>query len=167
MKSGQFNLLTKVTNKKILKMEYIRTPKELWEQLKNEFNFTVDACASDKNHLLPKYWTKESNALTQEWDNEVVYCHPMYDREIPKFFKKAFSHNCLTVFLLPSSTNAVYFHEYLWDNTTHSPRKDVQIRFIPKAKGPYGHKFLTDDNEEPTTGYLRPLMVVVVNRRKK
>ena len=46
----QFNLLH---NKNILKMEWIRTPKEIWTQLIKEFKFTVDACASDKNHLLP------------------------------------------------------------------------------------------------------------------
>ena len=39
-----------------LKMKYIRTPKEIWDQLKKEFKFTVDACASDKNHLVDKYF---------------------------------------------------------------------------------------------------------------
>ena len=77
---GQSNLLT---NKKNLKMEYIRTPIEIWKQLSKEFNFTVDACASDKNHLLPKYWTKEMDALKQDWNNEIIYCHPMYDIHIP------------------------------------------------------------------------------------
>ena len=50
-------------SKKELKMEYIRTPKEIWKELSDEFDFTVDACASDKNHLVDKYWTKENNAL--------------------------------------------------------------------------------------------------------
>ena len=44
-----YNLLSK---RKLLKMEYIRTPIEIWKALSKEFNFTVDACASDKNHLL-------------------------------------------------------------------------------------------------------------------
>ena len=71
-----------------LKMKWIRTPKIIWDELSKEFNFTVDACASDKNHLLPKYWTKENSALDKNWDNEVVYCHPMYDIYIPKFIEK-------------------------------------------------------------------------------
>ena len=75
-----------------------------------EFNFTVDACASDKNHLLPKYWTENNSALDKNWDNEIVYCHPMYDIYIPKFIKKAIESKCITVFLFPSSTNAEYFH---------------------------------------------------------
>ena len=45
----QFNLLN---TKKNLKMEFIRTPKEIWQSLSKEFKFTVDACASDKNHLV-------------------------------------------------------------------------------------------------------------------
>ena len=73
-----------ITSKnKLLEMKWIRTPKTIWEKLSKEFNFTVDACASDKNHLLPKYWTKETDALKQNWNNEVIYCHPMYDINIP------------------------------------------------------------------------------------
>ena len=94
-------------------MKYIRTPTEIWESLSKEFNFTVDACASDKNHLVDKYWTKEIDACTQNWDNEIVYCHPMYDGKIPRFIKKAFESKAMTVFLLPASTNSVYFHTYL------------------------------------------------------
>jgi hypothetical protein len=157
---GHSNL---ITSDKILPMKFIRTPKEIWQQLSQEFNFTVDACASDKNHLLPKYWTKENSALDKNWDNEIVYCHPMYDTKIPKFIKKAFNSNCMTVFLLPASTNAVYFHKYLWDNINHKPKKNVQIRFREKTKGQYGTKFLSEDNEEPKTGYLRPLMILVIN----
>ena len=67
------------SKKKFLKMEYIRTPQEIWHELSQEFEFTVDACASDKNHLVDKYWTKERSALDQNWDNELVYCHPMYN----------------------------------------------------------------------------------------
>jgi len=91
----------------------------------------------------------------------------MYDHFIPKFIKKAFQHDCLTVFLLPASTNSVYFHTYLWDNKNHKPKPNAQIRFLEKRKGLYGYKFLTDDNIEPETGYLRPLMVVVIDNRKK
>jgi len=161
-KNPSFSIITK---NKLLKMEYIRTPKEIWERLSQEFNFTVDACASDKNHLLPRYWTIETDALKQDWDNEIVYCHPMFDIHIPKFIKKAVESKCLTVFLLPASTNSVYFHIYLWDNKKHQPKENVQIRFLEKSKGLYGTKFFSEDNEEPKTGYLRPLMIVIIDKR--
>jgi len=147
-------------NQKLI-MKWIRTPKTIWEKLSNEFNFTVDACASDKNHLLPKYWTENNSALDKNWDNEIVYCHPMYDIYIPKFIKKAIESKCITVFLLPASTNAEYFHKYLYK------KKNVEIRFLPREKGGQGYKFYSDDNEDPKTGYLRPLMIVVVDNLTK
>ena len=147
-------------NQKLL-MKWIRTPKSIWENLSKEFNFTVDACASHKNHLLPKYWTKDNSALDKNWDNEIVYCHPMYDIYIPKFIKKAFESKCITVFLLPASTNAEYFHKYLYK------KQNVDIRFLPREKGGNGYKFFSDNNEDPKTGYLRPLMVVVIDNINK
>ena len=52
-------------------MKYIRTPDDIWESLSSEFNFTIDACASDKNNLVDKYWTAKTDALKQDWDNEI------------------------------------------------------------------------------------------------
>jgi len=154
MKKASFNITTKNKN---LEMKWIRTPKVIWESLSNEFNFTVDACASDKNHLIPKYWTKENSALDNNWNGEVVYCHPMYDSKIPKFIKKAIDSKCLSVFLLPASTNAIYFRKYLYK------KPNVEIRFLPRTKSNTGYKMLSDDNEEPKFGYIRPLMIVIIN----
>jgi hypothetical protein len=114
-----------------------------------------------------RYWTKEQDALVQDWDHETIYCHPMYDRYIPKFVKKASESQCLCVFLLPASTNSVYFHQYFWNAKEHKPRDNVQVRFLEKPKGPYGYRFNTDDDIAPKTGYLRPLMVVVINNLKR
>tara|TARA_Y100000401_G_C8319555_1_gene224478 strand:+ start:438 stop:938 length:501 start_codon:yes stop_codon:yes gene_type:complete len=149
--------------RKTLRMEYIRTPPEIWQPLNKEFNFTVDACASDKNHLLPKYWTKENSALDKDWDGEIVYCHPMYDVNIPKFVAKAFLHKCTTVFLLPASTNSIYFHTYFWDPIQHKFKDKVQVRFLPVNNRQLGYKMATDEGILPDRGYLRPLMIVVVN----
>ena len=148
-----------------LKMKYIRTPKEIWNELIKEFKFTVDACASDKNHLVKKYWTKENSALDKNWDNEIVYCHPMYDTKIPKFVEKAFQHKCLTVFLLPASTNSQYFHKFFWDNKKCKSRSNVQIKFLPVINRQLGYKMGTDDGELPERGYLRPLMIIKVDNR--
>ena len=152
-----FSITTKNKN---LEMKWIRTPKSIWDKLSKEFNFTVDACASDKNHLLPKYWTKDNSALNQNWDGEVVYCHPMYDINIPKFIKKAINSKCLSVFLLPASTNAAYFHDYLYK------KSNVDVRFLPRSISGIGYKMFSDDNEEPKCGYLRPLMIVVIDNRE-
>ena len=154
------SIMGKTAKNQKLAMKWIRTPKSIWNFLIKEFNFTVDACASDKNHLLSKYWTEKNSALDKNWDNEIVYCHPMYDINIPKFIKKAIESKCITVFLLPASTNAEYFHKYLYK------KDNVDIRFLPREKGGNGYKFFSDDNDDPKTGYLRPLMVVVIDNRE-
>ena len=147
-----------------LKMKYIRTPKEIWLRLKKEFKFTVDACASKKNHLVDKFWTAEDSALDKNWDNEIVYCHPMYDTKIPKFVEKAFKHKCITVFLLPASTKAVYLHKYFWCSKHCRSRENVIIEFLPKPKDlQKGYLMGDDDNNLPDRGYLRPLMLVKVD----
>ena len=154
--SKSFSITTK---NKLLNMKWIRTPENIWKELCKEFNFTVDACASDKNHLLPKYWTVNNSALDQNWDGEVVYCHPMYDINIPKFIKKAINSKCLSVFLLPASTNSGYFQDYLYK------KPNVDVRFLPRSTSSVGYKMFSDENEEPKCGYLRPLMVVVIDNR--
>lgn len=159
--------LLKGKNKKQYDMKWIRTPKIIWDELSKEFDFTIDACASDNNHLLPKYWTKENDALKQNWNNEVVYCHPMYDQKIPKYIKKAVESNSLCVFLLPASTNSVYFHKHLWNKNKNKPYKNIEIRFLEKPKGYFGFHFANDLGQIPETGYLRPLMIVVINKKKK
>tara|TARA_R100001594_G_C3880581_1_gene225859 strand:+ start:54 stop:560 length:507 start_codon:yes stop_codon:yes gene_type:complete len=153
-----FNILSKSNN---LVMQYIRTPTIIWNNYLTNYNFTVDACASDKNHLVDKYWTEENCALEKKWDGEIVYCHPMYDLNIPKFVSKAVESKCKTVFLLPASTNSRYFHKYFWDSQTLKLRSNINIQFLPAKKG--GYKFCTEDNIEPKVGYLRPLMIVEVN----
>ena len=43
------------------------TPQELFNRLNKEFNFTLDICASKENAKCHKYYTKEEDALKQEW----------------------------------------------------------------------------------------------------
>ena len=137
-------------------MRFIRTPVDIWERLRVEFDFTIDVCASDKNHLLPRYYTKWENGLAQDWTGEVVYCHPMFDGKIGRWSEKAYSSRCLTVMLLPSSTHTRYFHRFIYQN----PK--CEIRFLEKPNK--GFRFLNDDGSDDNLnaiGYIKPLMVVV------
>ena len=43
------------------------TPQELYNELNAEFNFNLDACATDDNHKAPAYFTKDEDGLKQEW----------------------------------------------------------------------------------------------------
>ena len=43
------------------------TPKEVFEILNEEFDFTLDPCASDMNYKCEKYYTKEEDGLSKNW----------------------------------------------------------------------------------------------------
>lgn len=143
-------------------MKYVRTPEEIWKPLNKEFRFTLDACASHQNHLLPHYYTEEEDGLKQNWDGEVVYCHPMFDLHIPRWVQKAYESNCTTVMLLPAATHTRYFHTYIY----HNPQSE--IRFLEKPTR--GFRFLHDDGsaDDPSKiGYIKPLMIVIFRNAKQ
>jgi site-specific DNA-methyltransferase (adenine-specific) len=141
-------------------MKYLRTPEYIWKELTEEFNFTIDACASDKNHLLPKWFTKENSCLDKDWTDEIVYCHPMFDIYIGKFVEKAFNSKCTTVMLLPASTHTRYFHRFCYTNP------NCEIRFLEKpVKGfHFGHDDGTID-EPGKIGYIKPLMILIFKNK--
>ncbi len=142
-------------------MSYLRTPKDIWTDLSKEFDFTLDACASDDNHLLPKYYTKDNSALDNDWNGEIAYVHPLFDGKIGKFVEKAHNSKGTFVFLLPASTHTRYFHQYFYK------KPNVEIRFLEKPNR--GFRFGRDDGYEPTEeelknsiGYIKALMICIM-----
>jgi hypothetical protein len=141
------------------KMTYIRTPPDLWDSLNAEFKFTLDTCACDKNHLCPAYFTKDTNGLTADWGTHTAYCHPMYDKDLPKWVKKCAERTeGVSVMLLPASTHTKYFHQFVWKN----PRCEIRFLQCPHKNGKAGWFMADDDGAvQEKTGYIRPLMVLV------
>ena len=43
------------------------TPQKIFDDLNNEFYFTLDACATEQNHKCEKYFTKAEDGLKQSW----------------------------------------------------------------------------------------------------
>ena len=43
------------------------TPKALFDELNEEFGFTLDPCSTENNHLCDKYYTVHENGLEQSW----------------------------------------------------------------------------------------------------
>ena len=56
--------------------------------------------------------------------------------------------------------------KYFWDYKNCKSYSNIEIRFLAKRNNKKGFKFATDDGIEPETGYLRPLMIVVMDNRK-
>jgi site-specific DNA-methyltransferase (adenine-specific) len=93
------------------------TPMSLFHPLMVEFGFTVDAAASDDNHLLEKYWTKETDGLKQDWYRERVYVNPPFDKKSlvawsAKAWKESRAMGTIVVMLVPAKTDQQWWHDY-------------------------------------------------------
>ena len=109
---------------------YWETPQDLFDALHAEFDFTLDAAASDENHKLPKYYTIQSDGLSQDWGGERVFCNPPYGSKetglwTEKCWIEAQKPNTVCVLLIPARTDRKSFHQYIYN------QPNVEIRFLP------------------------------------
>jgi len=101
------------------------TPQTLFDELNNEFHFTVDVCATKENAKVSNYYTKEQDGLSQDWTGETVWCNPPYGRQMQKWIHKCYEHfvnGGSAVMLIPSRTDTKAFHDYIYGK--------AEIRFI-------------------------------------
>ena len=113
------------------------TPQEFYKKLNNEFNFTIDPCATKENAKCDKYYTKENNGLIQDWKDERVFCNPPYGREISKWIEKCFNERNnteLIVLLIPARTDTKYFHNFIYNKSEIRFIKG-RLKFIGNSKG--------------------------------
>jgi phage N-6-adenine-methyltransferase len=66
------------------------TPLAIVAPLISEFGLNTDVCASDLNHKLPNYFTKEDDALQQKWAGN-CWMNPPFNRYLGVWVKKAFN----------------------------------------------------------------------------
>lgn len=110
------------------------TPRDFFDKLNAEFNFTLDAAALRSSALVPNYlgpdheygWRRD--ALTVEWagasEGGAVWLNPPYGREIGKFMRKANEEadkGIIVVCLVPSRTDTRWW----WDSAIMH-----EVRFI-------------------------------------
>ena len=110
------------------------TPRDFFEKLHAEFNFTLDAAALRSSAVVPNYLGPDHeygwrhDALTVEWDGASgggpVWLNPPYGREIGKFMKKANEEakkGITVVCLVPSRTDTKWW----WDSVIMH-----EVRFV-------------------------------------
>lgn len=91
------------------------TPQSLFDELHSEFGFTLDVCAMPDNAKCPRYFTPETDGLSQEWTG-VCWMNPPYGRTIGRWVRKAFESaaaGATVVCLLPARTDTAWWHEFV------------------------------------------------------
>jgi site-specific DNA-methyltransferase (adenine-specific) len=94
----------------------------LYNELNQEFRFTVDVCATKENSKVWYFFTKEQDGLSVSWKNHNCWMNPPYGRAIGNWVRKAAESNTLVVCLLPAKTDTRWFHDYIYGK--------AEIRFL-------------------------------------
>ena len=94
----------------------LETPPWLFNHYARRIRFTIDAAASDFNHLLPRYWTFEDNALIQDWSKEIVWCNPPYSK--PRLFLERAASAEAAVCLVKGDPSTQWWRDYVEGKAT-------------------------------------------------
>ena len=102
------------------------TPQDFFDTIDAEFHFTIDVCATPDNTKCERYYTLQHGALDRDWSQEIAWMNPPYDKDIYKWFRKAYkeAQKGATIVMLIQcrSTETEAWHDYVM--------KANEIRFI-------------------------------------
>lgn len=91
------------------------TPEDLFEELDEEFGFTLDPCSTHENAKCELHYTVQEDGLAQDWGDHVVFMNPPYGRAVRKWMQKAYesAHDgALVVCLVPARTGSGWWHDF-------------------------------------------------------
>jgi phage N-6-adenine-methyltransferase len=115
------------------------TPRDFFDALNADFHFTLDLCATPANAKCGRYFTKEDDALSQQWVG-VCWMNPPYGREIGRWLKKAYEsapYGATVVCLLPARTDTAWWHDYVLPYATAIQFVRGRLRFSGKDPAPF------------------------------
>ena len=90
------------------------TPQCLFDELNDEFGFTVDVCATFENKKCKNFYSPVQDGLTRRWDG-VCWMNPPYGKKIKHWIARAFLSSlkgATVVCLVPSRTDSGWWHDY-------------------------------------------------------
>lgn len=140
-------------NKALLSSENMNwcTPQDFFDKLDREFHFVLDAAATEKSAKCARYFTPETDGLSQSWDvGGAAFCNPPYGRQIGAWVEKAYTEatrGYTVVLLIPARTDTQYFHDFIY--------RKAEIRFIR------GRLKFTDEEGNAKQSAPFPSMVVI------
>ena len=108
-----------------MRTENRETPQDLFDELNEEFHFTLDPCATAENHKCDRWISEEEDGLKSDWGGQRVFCNPpyKYNKEwVKKAYYESRKPDTVVVLLIPSRTDTQYFHNYIYHR--------AEIRFL-------------------------------------
>lgn len=90
------------------------TPKWLFDQLHEEFDFELDACATASIAKCDRFFSQQEDAFMHRWAPS-TFLNPPYGSSLKRWIRKAYEESvrgALVVMLLPARTDVEWFHRY-------------------------------------------------------
>tara|TARA_Y100000034_G_C6882823_1_gene404810 strand:- start:1252 stop:1752 length:501 start_codon:yes stop_codon:yes gene_type:complete len=93
------------------------TPWDFFAKVNEEFNFVLDAAASEENHKCPLFLTENSLGVSW-WEvsrGGAVWLNPPYGREVGRWIEKAYLEStcgCAVVCLTFARTDTKWWHDW-------------------------------------------------------
>lgn len=107
------------------------TDPTFYQVLNREFNFGLDAAASDYNAKCKKFFSKEDNALSKDWAgvSKSIFLNPPYGVGVAaSFLQKAYEESikgATVVCLVHAVTDTIWFHDLVFGRA-------AEVRFIKR-----------------------------------
>ena len=89
------------------------TPQELYDELNEEFNFTLDPCAREGMQKCEHYFTPDQDGLAQDWAGHTVFMNPPFDNVrswVEKAILEGSKPDTCVVALLPVRAGSHWWH---------------------------------------------------------
>ena len=117
-----------IVNKQLAKSKGVdnkdlwETPSNIFKTLDAEFNFTLDPCCQITSAKCKKYYTPNEDGLSKSWKGESCFVNPPYSRNnidlwVKKCFLESKKESTTVVALLPVSTSAKWWHNWIVGKT--------------------------------------------------
>lgn len=114
------------------------TPPALYEVLNEVFDFTLDPCSTDDNHLAPKWFTKKTDGLKQSWQFNRVFVNYPYSQAkawLRKIGEESYFSDI--VVLCPARTDTKGFQEHVFPRATAITFLSGRLKFANPDKDGY------------------------------
>jgi phage N-6-adenine-methyltransferase len=89
------------------------TPQRVFDELHDEFEFTLDPCTDGTNAKCETFFTPDDDGLSQSWVNHTVFMNPPYSQNAA-WMRKAYDESIWStvVCLVPARTDTRWWHDY-------------------------------------------------------